>query len=503
MRRRAGLVAYAGSVGLILLLHAEAVESVSRFWNQAFVYGHGTALSVLVLVAAGYYLARVKPFQESPSLLVGVLLVIAGVLLKAVTVADVVVGQMIMLHVLAWLAVAYVFGLRAGVRLLPLFAALVFTWSVWDVLVAPLQMVTAKVNNLLLDLTGRTAYVRGDTVYVAAGTFVIERGCAGLNYFIAACSLAALYGFWFLRTVPGRILAVLVAMAAAMAANWLRVFIVVVAGDMTDMQSGLVEDHLMFGWFVFAIVMLAVLLLAQRYLPAISGEKPPAGMEGVGADGGKDPVAASARRALAPAAVGVLLLSLPSLGVFALARAPAAADPLCTALPEQVGEWRRVEQAPPPALSPEFPDARVRWAGAFESGAGMLHAWYFGYRLGEDGAELVGYPNRWFDPGDWRRVSADAAGGSGAIIISGPRVLQLSRGSESRVVAAGYVFGGRVSGHALVAKFWRAASELRGRDTGHAVGVSVGCAGADCEEAAQTAVGFFRRLEAAGFCAEQ
>lgn len=503
MRRWAGLLAYAGSVGLVLVLHAEAVASVTRFWNQAFVYGHGTALSVLVLVAAGSYLAPVKPFQDSPPLLVAVLLVIAGVLLKAVTVADVVVGQMIMLHVLAWLAVAYVFGLRAGVWLLPLFATLVFTWSVWDVLVAPLQMVTAKVNNLLLDLTGRTAYVRGDTVYVAAGTFVIERGCAGLNYFIAACSLAALYGFWFLRTVPGRILAVLVAMAAAMVANWLRVFIVVVAGDMTDMQSGLVEDHVTFGWFVFAIVMLAVLLLAQRYLPATSGEKVPMGVEGAGADRGKDPAAPSARRALATAALGVFLLSLPSLGVFALARAPAAADPLCTALPERVGEWRRVDQSPPAAWSPEFPDARVRWAGAFESEAGMLHAWYFGYRLGEEGAEVVGYPNGWFDTGEWRRASADTAGGSGTLDLSGPRVLQLSRGSESRVIAAGYVFGGRVSGNALVAKFWRAASELRGRDTGHAVAVSVDCAGADCGEVAHTAAGFFRQLEAAGFCAEQ
>ncbi|WP_405224559.1 exosortase-associated EpsI family protein [Lentisalinibacter sediminis] len=503
MRRWAGLIAYAGSVGLVLLLHAEAVASVSRFWNEAFVYGHGTALSVLVLAAAGYYLARLQPFEESPPLLVGMLLVISGVLLKAVTVADVVVGQMIMLHVLAWLAVAYVFGLRAGVRLLSLFAALVFTWSVWDVLVAPLQMVTAKVNNLLLDLTGRTAYVRGDTVYVAAGTFVIERGCAGLNYFIAACSLAALYGFWFLRTVPGRILAVLVAMAAAMAANWLRVFIVVVAGDMTDMQSGLVEDHVMFGWFVFAAVMLALLLLAQRYLPVAAEEKAPPGMEGGGADGGSDRAVPSTGRALAPAALGVLLLSLPSLGVFALARAPAAADPLCTALPERVSEWRRVDQPPPAALSPEFPDARVRWGGAFESEAGTLHAWYFGYRLGEEGAEVVGYPNRWFDPGEWRRATADTAGATGTLDLAGPRVVRLSRGSESRVIAAGYVFGARVSGHALVAKVWRAASELRGRDTGHAVAVSVGCAAADCDAAAQMASGFFRRLEAVGFCAEQ
>jgi EpsI family protein len=58
---------------------------------------------------------------------------------------------------------------------------------------------------------------------------------------------------------------VLIAAAAAVLANFLRVFIVVYLGYATDMQHPYVHDHLMLGWYLFG-GLVAILLFADARL---------------------------------------------------------------------------------------------------------------------------------------------------------------------------------------------------------------------------------------------
>jgi EpsI family protein len=51
----------------------------------------------------------------------------------------------------------------------------------------------------------------------------------------------------------------------ALAANWLRAFVTVYAGHLTQMRWGTGDEHLLLGWGLFGAVMLAAFVLARRF----------------------------------------------------------------------------------------------------------------------------------------------------------------------------------------------------------------------------------------------
>ena len=86
-------------------------------------------------------------------------------------------------------------------------------------------------------------------------------------------------------------------------------FIIIVAGDLTDMQHYLVRvDHSVFGWVVFAVAMVAFLLLAGRR-PVLAPETREAG-ELTARAGGMSGVVRVAALALVVSAVGPAWLLL-------------------------------------------------------------------------------------------------------------------------------------------------------------------------------------------------
>lgn len=144
------------------------------------------------------------------------------------------------------------------------------------VLTSPLQALTIEVVELLLRLGGVPALIDGHIVRVPSGTFAIEHGCSGIHFFVVALALGALMGE--LRNDPPRRRIYLLALAALLAllTNWVRVFVVIVVGHVTHMQHYLItSSHLGFGWFLFAIAMVAFLVL-ERYVPTTTGRSEPA-----------------------------------------------------------------------------------------------------------------------------------------------------------------------------------------------------------------------------------
>src|SRR5690606_1296824 len=110
--------------------------------------------------------------------------------------------------------------------------------------VVPLQDITTAVVSRALDWTGITAHIDGYFVTIAAGVFEIAEGCSGMRYLTVSLALSTFYGLsWYARWRT-RILLIAVAGAVAMVANWVRVYSLIVVGDMTDMQHYLIaESH--------------------------------------------------------------------------------------------------------------------------------------------------------------------------------------------------------------------------------------------------------------------
>lgn len=142
---------------------------------------------------------------------------------------------------------------------------LYFALPVWMAFNEPLRRLTTLVSMWLVRATGIPVYVEGNLVHLAEGTFAIASGCSGLNYVVAALTLAAVQCTLYLRTWRARGLLLLAAIMAALLANWLRVSSLIVIGHLTGMQHYLIRvDHLWYGWALFLLIMIPVYILGVQ-----------------------------------------------------------------------------------------------------------------------------------------------------------------------------------------------------------------------------------------------
>lgn len=271
---------------------------------------------------------------------------------------------------------------------------------------APLKFLTIHVVHGMLRLTGPRAEFAGDLVHIPNGTFVIEDGCSGVHFMIVGLAVAALYGE--LERDPWRTRAQQLVLMAALAAfaNWIRVYTVIEAGYLTNMQSYLVRvSHYGFGWCVFAVALVAFFWLAPRL-----GQRAPAQAR----------LAAPALpqhyrlrpELLAAAGALAILAGVPALSTLARAAHPPATI-AATGATDPPAAWRVMASAGDFAWLPRFPHADLWQRVIFDDGAGgRIEVLVVAYRVQRDGEELVGEESSLF--GDGLEVRAEKLVGSSA-----------------------------------------------------------------------------------------
>ena len=144
------------------------------------------------------------------------------------------------------------FGFATAVRLTPAYLYLLFSVPVWDYLNPLLQSTTALVASSVLSLTNLAVYIDGNFISIPYGTFEVAGGCSGLRYFMCALVLVLFYSQQNKENSLSTCIKLFgVAILFALFANWLRVILIILIGYYSEMQSSIVEDHDVFGWYVF------------------------------------------------------------------------------------------------------------------------------------------------------------------------------------------------------------------------------------------------------------
>ena len=257
-----------------------SMSALADLWSDPFrrTYQHGYLVVAIVvwLVYRERQRLAVLPAVHSVVLLAAGL---AGSIAWAVAVrAGLQTVHVVLWPLVLWCIVAGVLGWRAGRLVIFPFAYLYLAMPIWEPLLPWLQHATVAANRLMIGVAGVPAWVEGNSVHLAAGTFAIDERCSGLSYLVAGLSLAVLLGKINHDTVRRRWLLVLLAGALALLSNWLRVFVVIVAGHLTDMQHYFVRvDHIGLGWVLFGIVFAGFFVIVRR-LPdaAAPAPEPPA-----------------------------------------------------------------------------------------------------------------------------------------------------------------------------------------------------------------------------------
>jgi EpsI family protein len=261
-----------GALGVVLgMLFLTAIvywpttrEIVSR-WDEYHQYTHGW----MVLVLSIWLLWTDRNGLQSQPILSprgGWLVVaVAGLAWFVAYTAGILAGSMVMLPVLALSAVWAVGGNRLAVRAATPVLLLYFTIPGWEVLNPALQKLTAFVVTAFTGLLGIPVVMGGYVIHIPEGSFIVEDACSGLKFLVVALIVAVVQGELERHECRSRCRLVLLAVAAALIANWARVFIVIVAGHVTDMKSFLITvDHYYFGWALFAATLFIYFRLAKR-----------------------------------------------------------------------------------------------------------------------------------------------------------------------------------------------------------------------------------------------
>jgi exosortase A len=372
-----------------------------------------------------------------------------------------------------WAAGGFALAKRVAFPVLLLYFAL----PVWELVNPVLQWLTAVANLWLAELFGIPVVMTELVIHIPEGSFEIAGGCSGLHFFIVALYIATVQGELDRDDMPSRLKLLLLAGSLAVVTNWLRVFIIILAGHLTNMQHFLVKvDHYYFGWVLFAFTLVFYFWVSKRIerrdetVPAAPVRAPVSGT----------PV----RLGVALAIAGLALGPLWSM-VRAMERAPAEGQLAPPAVagwtgPGQYDGWWR----------PVFANADEEFQVAYQDGSGTEVALYrAAYHSQRQGKELIGHSNSVMGERQQgqslgsRRVSAGTAN------VEVSETMATGWDSHGILVWSVYALDGHPDRMGLMSRLEYGLKSLLKSPTASVVAIAAGCE-MDCESARATLESF-------------
>ncbi len=156
-----------------------------------------------------------------------------------------------------------VFGWEQRRRILMLGATFMLAVPFWGSLAPILQRATTIASGGATSLAGISAEIGYNHISISTGTFLIEEGCAGINYLMGGLVLGAFYAHLFVERWQTQLKIVALAGVMSIVGNWIRVTVLIFLGEATAMQSPYIEDHLWQGWLIFTLMMIPAYWMAR------------------------------------------------------------------------------------------------------------------------------------------------------------------------------------------------------------------------------------------------
>jgi exosortase A len=276
-RRRLVLLAICAA-GVVICYWSTAVSIVSRWSSDPLAHGY-------LVVPAALYLAwdrrdrlvRTLPTPSYPLLtLLGLL---AFVWLLGRISGTVVVEQVCLVGMLITLACG-ILGLKAGRVLLLPFAFLLFALPLADPLIPRLQILTAQFAVKMLTLSGVPVLLQGHVISIPSTAWNVAEACSGINYLTASLAIGCLYAAVSYRTWAYRLGFVVASLIVPLIANGIRVYATIVIAHLGGTQIAAGTRHYLFGWIVFAIMMVILFATCGGWTEAVEQLEAAAGTVG-------------------------------------------------------------------------------------------------------------------------------------------------------------------------------------------------------------------------------
>lgn len=325
-----------------------------------------------------------------------------------------------------------------------------------------LQVQTAHISIALLPIFEIPAFLNGTQIATPNGLYRVAEACAGVQFLMAMLAYGALLGVHLFSTWRRRLAFLLLCVVVPILANGIRAFVTIYVGYQTTPSMAAGFDHIVYGWFFFAGIMLAMTVMALPFSDTTRG--------GVSAGPGQfKPMKGDDAPANAPvlaAAVLAFMLLMAGLPLWAIsmARAPVLDMERPLALPQFPG-WKQISIKPNSDWQPRYEGAdQIAYAQYESPSGGRVDVVLAVYGAQREGSELVGHG---------LGAAADVAGawiwsGRGPSLASrkafGPvqRDILLSAQGGRRLVLTQYHIAGGVTGSMAGVKWQMVKARLFG-----------------------------------------
>lgn len=393
----------------LLLLYRDTGLAMVGIWNRSETFAHAFLVPPIVLWLIWRLRHRVAELTPRPEPWVLLPMAAAAALWMLGDLAGVNSVTQLMFTALLVLAVPAVLGLRvAGVLAFPL-GFLFFMVPIGDFLLGVMMEATADFTVAAVALSGVPVYREGLQFIIPSGSWSVVEACSGVRYLIASFMVGTLFAYLNYTSTKRRLIFCAVSIAMPVVANWLRAYMIVMLGHLSNNTIAVGVDHLLYGWVFFGVVIMLMFLIGARWSQPAADLSSSAGAT----------AAPSSPRGLASAqplnhwltaAAAMMLVALPHAAVWQMEHAPAGPVPTL-ALPDLPGTGPATARnaAAMPPYEPTFigPAAVASRRYAVGSRTVTVHVAY--YRQQHYGHKLVSSENTLVRADDhlWsRRASA-------------------------------------------------------------------------------------------------
>jgi exosortase A len=448
----------AGSAALgILALYWPTAASIVAIWIRSETFTHGFVVVPICLWLVWrnretFAAIRARPWWPGVAIVLA-----AGALWLVTSVADVLGLKQFALAFMLQAAIVTVLGTGiARAAFFPL-AFLLFAVPFGEIFVPTLIGWTADFTVSALRWSGVPVYREANLFIIPSGAWSVVEACSGIRYIIASVMIGTIYAAIAYRSARRRAIFMAAAILVPIIANWLRAYMIVMIGHLSNNKLAVGVDHIIYGWVFFGLVMLLLFWVGSIWQED-TAPTPPAPMPSAGTTPAAPPRAlfAAAFAAIAAAAVWVPLEARidrpaepgkPSIPVIASANG-------WSATPAAITDWK-----------PRYRGYATELQQAYGKDGRNVGVYIAYYRQQAKGSELITSGNQMVAPEDWKWKQLGT--GSDGIEWAGrpERVerVDLSGPTTSLEAFRLYWIAGRVTSSQYAAKAWQAWTKLSGR----------------------------------------
>ncbi|MBA6417201.1 exosortase [Colwellia sp. 6M3] len=256
-------------IGLVLIFILFSIFNIpvlQTIWDNSFddgTYSHAYLIPFITMYLY-YQLSKTGQltYRCGPSVLPILMLCFSAVLFFIMVSAQISLGYWSAMMAILLSSVLLIYRANWQVVFPTLFLIFLMPW--WGLLTIILQKISVDSVTFLMSLSGIPTYVEGNLITIPAGVFEIADGCSGLRYLIVSLAISSLFNFLYIKNTRKALMFFTVAILGALITNWIRITALILIGEYTNMESDLMTDHNMFGWYLYIPFMFLLFMWGNK-----------------------------------------------------------------------------------------------------------------------------------------------------------------------------------------------------------------------------------------------